>query len=311
MKERHANITTDFDPRKYYYRYSWLQLLRPMTLIGTIAPILAGTGLASLVVAKDSVRIDLFIALLVSAILIQAATNMLNDYYDFKNGQDQEKWVQVDDNDHHGPGHPMIPYVAVILLLPAVFIGIWLALATTLWVILTGVLGITAGYAYSAGSHSFASIGLGELIGAIFLGPVIFLLAYGTQNLQFHFGIIMMSIVFAFLISSMILTNNIRDLEKDQQNRNTLAHVLGRRKSVQLLTVLVIFPYIMVLAASFYQVVPYSTMLVALALPTAIRLRWSFRKKAHRSDEINGMKWVTWHYWIFAMLLVVAIWFIE
>ena len=62
--------------KKYYYRFSWMKLIRPMTLTGTITPILAGTALASV---KGPIRLDIFIAMRAAAILGQAATNMFND----------------------------------------------------------------------------------------------------------------------------------------------------------------------------------------------------------------------------------------
>src|SRR5690625_639068 len=66
-----------------------MQLIRPMTLTGTISPILVGTGFEGL---TQPIHYDAFFALLIATLLIQAATNMLNDYYDFKHGQDTEKW---------------------------------------------------------------------------------------------------------------------------------------------------------------------------------------------------------------------------
>src|SRR5699024_11684537 len=72
----------------YQFRGSWFQLIRPLTLTGTLTPILVGTAFA----AKSApIRWDLFFALLIAATLIQATTNMLNDYFAYHNRQDKEK----------------------------------------------------------------------------------------------------------------------------------------------------------------------------------------------------------------------------
>src|SRR5690625_603603 len=79
----------------YYYRGTWLQLIRPLTLTGTITPILVGTGYAY---HEGDFKIIFFIVFLFTAIVIQIVINMLNDYFDFLNGQDSEKWLLTDGN---------------------------------------------------------------------------------------------------------------------------------------------------------------------------------------------------------------------
>lgn len=72
------------------YRNSWFQIIRPLTYTATLSPAIGGTALAS---TKGPVRIDLMIYVLVVGLFVQSAVNMLNDYYDYQKGQDQEKWA--------------------------------------------------------------------------------------------------------------------------------------------------------------------------------------------------------------------------
>jgi 1,4-dihydroxy-2-naphthoate octaprenyltransferase len=289
----------------YYYKKSWLQLIRPLTLTGTISPVLVGTGLAML---QRPVQWDLFVALLLSALLIQSAANVLNDYYDFKYGQDKEKWVEKGEAGHHGPAHYTLPFLAGMMLAAAIGIGLWLAIHSSLWIILPGVLGIAAGYKYSAGKHSFSSIGLGETIAALFLGPVVTLLAYFVQTNTINVSVVSVSLVFAMLIASMILTNNIRDLKKDMGYRKTLAYKLGKKHAKMLLLFLLILPYAALVTLVISHILPLSALLALLAVPAALRLLWSFRKTGTREDEIGGMKWAARHHWAFGMLLALGIW---
>src|SRR5690625_6973253 len=102
MGTKNINLSLGFNPDHYYYRNSWVQLIRPMTLTGTLTPILVGTGFAAI---NGTIRFDIFFALLLSSLLVQAATNMLNDYYDFKYGQDQEKRSEEHTSELQSRGH--------------------------------------------------------------------------------------------------------------------------------------------------------------------------------------------------------------
>lgn len=58
------------------------------------------------------------------------------------------------------------------------FIGLWLAVNSSLWLLILGTISIFASYKYSAGKHSFSANGLGEIVAAIFLGTVVTTIAY-------------------------------------------------------------------------------------------------------------------------------------
>ncbi|RYG74432.1 prenyltransferase [Lentibacillus lipolyticus] len=288
----------------FYYRASWLQLFRPMTLTGTLTPILAGTGVAA---AKGAVQLDVFLAMLAAALFVQSATNLFNDYYDFLHGQDKMKWT-TDRSTAKGPAHTSVIYAACFLLIGAILIGLWLAYQSTWWIIPAGVAGILFGYLYSAGPRPLCSIGLGETVAFTFLGPVVTMISYVVQGNVLDLSISAISLTFAWLIASMILTNNIRDIKKDEAFRRTLATLLGRKKAVHLLTSLLILVYTTTISFIATGTLPVSSMITLLAVPLAVRLRWSFRENATRSDEQSAMKFAAWHHWAFGLLLALGIW---
>src|SRR5699024_6223901 len=97
---------------QYVYRGSWFTLFRTLTLSGTISPILVATALSAMTGERD-LHLGLFIGMLVAAICVQIATNIFNDYFDFANGQDQDKWtIQKSTEDKHGPLFKQLPFVA-------------------------------------------------------------------------------------------------------------------------------------------------------------------------------------------------------
>src|SRR4051812_20476718 len=69
---------------------NWLLAIRPKTLPAAVAPVVIGTGMAF---GDGMVHVPSAVAALLGALLIQIATNLINDYYDFKKGADTKDRV--------------------------------------------------------------------------------------------------------------------------------------------------------------------------------------------------------------------------
>src|SRR5690625_2559048 len=290
----------------YQFRGSWFQLIRPLTLTGTLTPILVGTAFAA---KAAPIRWDLFFALLIAAMLIQATTNMLNDYFDFQNGQDKEKWLQqTNTNSIFSPTYEAIPYMAGFLLVISISIGAWLAIESSLWILPIGIISILAGIKYSLGTHSFSAIGLGECIAFIFLGIVVTVLGYVVQGHALNGDIIMLALPFALLIAAMILTNNIRDIKKDLPFRKTIAILLGQNQFIRLLTIILTSTYAIMGVLIILGIVPVLGLLTLFALPFAFRLLYAFRKHAPNEEMQQVMKWAALHHWVFGILYAIVMW---
>lgn len=306
MANAHEHILSKADKETYYYRGLWLQLIRPLTLTGTITPILVGTGLA---LNEGFFKVDVFIVYLITAVMIQMTINMLNDYFDFINGQDAEKWERTYENKQQtGICLKTIPVVAMVLIMVASIGGFWLAFMSHWLIIPVGAISIVAGIKYSAGKHSFASLAMGEVIAFVFLGVVVTTLAYAVQTKFLTIDIFIVSVLFGLLIATMILTNNIRDIEKDRPYRQTLAILLGRKKAVIVLSVQLIVLYLSVLCLAFINILGLEALLILFAIPFAGKLIYSFRKRASRAEEMLGMKWAAVHHFAYGMLFAIAVW---
>src|SRR5690625_7685726 len=79
MAKEILNSQIDLVSEHYVYKGSWIQLFRPLTLTGTLSPVLVGTAFAA---KSGTIRLDIFLAILMAALFIQSSTNVLNDYYD-------------------------------------------------------------------------------------------------------------------------------------------------------------------------------------------------------------------------------------
>src|SRR5699024_8633093 len=87
---QHNNIKEALNERDGFQ--VWWRLLRSHTLTASFIPVFIGTIIAYI---DGVLHIPLFLAMLIASILIQAATNMFNEYYDFKRGLDTEDSVGI------------------------------------------------------------------------------------------------------------------------------------------------------------------------------------------------------------------------
>ena len=65
----------------------------------------------------------------------------------------------------------------------------------------------------------------------------------------------------------MILSNNIRDIEKDRAFRRTLALLLGRARSARLLSALLLLAYLWMVVLIGFRLLPWTAGLACLAFP--------------------------------------------
>ncbi len=291
------------DANNYIYRYSWFHLARPLTLSGTISPVLVGTAFAA---NKAPIDVTIFIVFFIATLFIQIATNIFNDYFDFKHGQDQQKWLKNAPRKH--PKFRELPFVACTFLLVAAILGIWLTVQSGFWLAFVGILGIVFGFCYSAGKYSLASLGLGEIVAATFLGFATTMLPYVIQGNQIDVEIFLIAFPFALMIATMILTNNVRDIDKDKGFRRTVPIIIGRTKAIQLLTFMFIVIYTSVIAFMMLDILPKLTVIVFLASPIAIRLCLYFKDVRVMKKDIDVMKWAAYHHWTFGLLFASAMW---
>lgn len=288
----------------YVFKGSWITLTRPLTLTGSLSPIIAGTMYA---LYTGNINITLFIGLAIATLLIQSSVNMFNDYFDFKNGQDQNKWRMASTpSPLYHPTLKTVFYIACLLLLLAMIIGAWVVSRTNIWILFTGLAGIICGVYYSFGKHSFSALGLGEVVAATFLGIVPMNLAFAIQGHHLNISIFLVSLLFSLLISTMILTNNIRDLKKDAGFRQTLALRLGYRKAMRLLASISIGTYILLSLLVLFDIAPWQTLISLLSMPFAWFLYQSLRKEK-TTIKYGCMQWASWHHMFFSMMFIIGL----
>jgi len=249
----------------------WWRASRPWSFTATYVPILLGTMVAAYAGHFD---LFLFILTLVGATAIQAGTNLINDYYDYRKGADTEKSLGQGGAIQKGHLTPRQVFVGGIgaFTLGAV-IGLYLVSVTGPFILALGIISILAGFFYTAGPAALAYIGLGEITVFIFMGPVIVIGAYYVQTRQVGWDTLLASLPVGFLVAAILHANNLRDLEEDRSiGKRTLATILGRQRANIEYYALVGGTYVILLLTVLLNISPWYTLVTALTLPAAIAL---------------------------------------
>ena len=104
----------------------WWHLTRPHTLTASFVPVFLGTAIA-LAVEHETIHFGLFFAMMIASILIQAATNMFNEYYDYKRGLDNEESVGIGGTIvRHGVAPKTIMIIALSFYAIAMLLGVYI-----------------------------------------------------------------------------------------------------------------------------------------------------------------------------------------
>lgn len=285
----------------------WWRLMRPHTLTASFIPVLIGTALALIKIGQ--INIPLFLAMLTACVLIQGATNIFNEYYDFKRGLDTEDSVGIGGAIvRDGVGANTVLYSGVILSSIAVLLGAFICFKTSWLVALVGAACMFTGYLYSGGPYPIAYSPFGELISGVLMGPVIISLSFFIQTGMVEYQVILLSVSTAVLIGAIMMSNNIRDLDGDKQNgRHTLAIFLGKDRAVKFLSGMFVFSYAWIALLVIIGIAAPWLLIVFASIPKAVKSIKGYHGKRLPAEMMPAMKNVAQTNTFFGLFLVLGI----
>jgi 1,4-dihydroxy-2-naphthoate polyprenyltransferase len=284
----------------------WWQMTRPHTLTASFVPVLLGTALA---LQYGKTHLGLFTAMLLASLLIQAATNMFNEYYDFKRGLDNEHSVGIGGTIvRDGIKPKTVMKIAFSLYGISLLLGVYICMNSSWMLALVGLVCMAFGYLYSGGPLPIAYTPFGELFSGFFMGMLITLITFFIQTGSVTSTSILVSIPIFILVGAINFSNNIRDLDGDKENgRKTLAILLGKEKAVYLLAIMFIVSYLWVIGLIIYGVTPIWTALVLLSAPKAIKAIQAFLAGTTQLQMAPAMKATAQTNTIFGFLLAIGV----
>ena len=248
----------------------WWKMTRPHTLTASFVPVLLGTALA---LKTGEFHFGLFIAMLIASMLIQAATNMFNEYFDYKRGLDTEESVGIGGTIvRDGIKPKTVINLAFGFYFIALLLGVYICANSSWWLALVGLVCMAVGYFYTGGPVPIAYTPFGEILSGFFMGMLIILISFFIQTGTVDSSSILLSVPSMVLVGMIMLSNNIRDLDGDKENgRKTVAILLGKKKAIYLLAGMFTFSYLWILGLIISGIAPFWTAIVILSIPKPIK----------------------------------------
>jgi 1,4-dihydroxy-2-naphthoate octaprenyltransferase len=286
-------------------RVGW-RLTRPFTLTASLVPVLTGTALAA---AGGALRPGPAWAFLVAAMLIQAATNMFNEYFDYRRGLDTHEHVGIAGAIvRDGVSPRTVLALGWLFAGTAIALGLYISASSSWWVFAIGLACIGVAYLYSAGPVPLAYTPFGELVAGIMMGPVIVLLVYFVSTGALSPVAAVVSVPVGLLIGSILLANNLRDLEQDRQGgRRTLAIRLGRTGASRVLAGVFAAAYVIIVALVGLSLLSPWTLAVLVAGPLGVKAARGFFRFDRPGDLVPAFKATSMQLLAFGALLVIGL----
>jgi len=284
----------------------WWELIRPHTLTAAFVPVLLGSVLALL---EGKMNFLLFAAMMVASILIQAATNLFNEYYDYKRGLDTEKSVGIGGGIvRHGMTPQLIMTLALSMYGISLLLGIYICAASSWWLAAVGSLCMLMGYLYTGGPFPISYTPLGELFSGLFMGFLIILIAFFIQTGYVSSLAIFVAIPSGILVGLINLGNNLRDHDGDKANgRKTIPVVLGPKNAVKFLGIMFAFSYLWLVGLAVSGIVTPWILLAFLSIPKAIQATKGYIGKTEPITMMPAMKATSQTNTFFGLLMAVGL----
>lgn len=212
---------------------AWLLAARPKTLTGAAVPVMIGSALAFKDAGAEGFGIIPAILCFLFAFIMQIDANFVNDYFDFKHGNDDrltrlgpkracaEGWITLGAMRN---GLIVTTFVACAVGLPLILYG-------GVKMILVGIACVVFCFLYTT---VLSYHGLGDILVLVFFGIVpvcctyYLLLPSGEQTVTLETFIL--SVACGFIIDTLLLINNFRDRHNDaRDHKMTLVVRVGER----------------------------------------------------------------------------------
>lgn len=267
----------------------WIQGSRPKTLGAAISPVLVAWAIAYF---EKAFNLYIAILALIVSITIQIGVNFANDYSDGIKGTDDNRVGPVRLVGQKLASAKSVKIAAYSFFLISAFAGLLITIETKQWwFLILGAIAIISAWTYTGGPKPYGYLGLGEIFVFIFFGLVATLGTIYAQTLYFKTYFLIYAIVMGFFATAILVANNLRDRERDQQNNKiTLAVKLGDSKTRYLFISLIVLTYLLPLTQLLINQFNNSAYIFILfylaSIPFAYEAIKKVRNKANGKDLI-------------------------
>jgi len=254
----------------------WLVAIRATFFTASAIPALVGTALAWNMTGRFNWL--KFILVLIGVPMFNAGTNLANDYYDHKTGNDEANvnltpfsgGSRVIQKGTVPPKHMLIGSFVFFGL--GSVIGLYLNAVTPGNLILyLGIFGLLTGFFYTATPVLIGYRGIGECIVGLDLGVLAVIGAYYVQAQSLSWSAFWISLPIGFLVAAILYINQFPDYDADKAvNKKHLVVRLGKKKAVYGYYLLIAATYLVIAGSVVFQMVTPFALISFLTLPISL-----------------------------------------
>jgi 1,4-dihydroxy-2-naphthoate octaprenyltransferase len=250
----------------------WFRATRPFSFTASATPCIVG-AMVALLVSNGQSSWYLMPFILVSSVLLHAATNLVSDYYDFIKGVDTKDSFGGSGVLTEGLLQPKQIFKAGILFFAlATLVGLPIIFARGELILVLGIVGILGGFFYTGWPIGYKYVALGNLFVFILMGPLMVVGTFYALTGYYSADVLYISLPIGCLVAGILQANNLRDIIHDRNaNIKTLAAVAGNSYAKAEYLTLIIGAYVVVIALVLLKVLSPWSFLVLLSLPPAIK----------------------------------------
>jgi len=254
----------------------WFLELRAPFFTAAILPVL----IAAAFVFWEKDTFDLFLILITVAgtVSLHAGTNMINDYFDYRSGDDARNQARTPFNG----GSPFLiegmlkPNSVLVASLVAFgvggLIGLYLAWTITWWILVMGVIGGLLGLLYVEPRVNLAGRGVGEIAVGLGFGPLMTMGTYLVLTGDISWISFLIGLPIGFLITLVLYINQFPDMEADASvGKNHWVVRLGREKARVGYPLILVITYVSLVIVIPFGVMPALSLIFLLTIPLAYK----------------------------------------
>jgi len=244
----------------------WYRAARPRSLTATYTPLFIGGAVALVDGVFNPLR---FVLALFGALMLQVASNFINEYIDYTRGTDAQKVDGMGMVLSKGELSPaQVRLGAIVSVATGVIVGLILVVMSGPVLLLVGIVGVVVVITYTAGPFPLSYLGLGEVAVFFAMGP---LMTFGTYYAVTGFSSVkafLAGVPIAFTVAAILHANNMRDIEADKlANKRTLVVRFGMEGARTEFKVLIYGAYVALVALILSGATVWTTALGLITLP--------------------------------------------
>ncbi|MBE9580355.1 MAG: 1,4-dihydroxy-2-naphthoate octaprenyltransferase [Proteobacteria bacterium] len=252
----------------------YVKAMRLPFLTGSLIPVMLAAALSFL---HGTLHFWFFVVVMTGVGALHVAANLINDYYDDP-GSDR---INLHPTPFSGGSRVIqeklmdartVRAMAMGFFVLGIGCGLLLALSGRPFVIIVGMMGLLAGYLYSAAPVSLMSRGLGEMTIFLAFGPLITWGTYYVMTGLLTWQAFSLGIPLGFLITAVIWINQFPDYDADRDaGKLNWVVRLGRNRSRRIYSLLMLSPYAVVLYWVLARKAPWLCLAALLTIPLALK----------------------------------------